>query len=139
MNALLQAIASKISGSALSDAVNGRIYLDQYPDDEQPATFPYIIYFIVSSVPERTFTEYLSNILIQFSIFSTASSASEIANIYALLKALFDECSLTISGSTLVWMKEENLTTMTENIEASDASISCRHWTVDFEIKTSLN
>ncbi len=136
MNNLLTAIYGKFSGSALSTDVGGRIYLDQAPDG---AEFPYVVFFIVVGTQEKTFTEHYTNTLIQFSLFSASSSAAEIATMYADLKALFDECALTISGSKLVWMKESNLTTMVEDITVADATQTVKHWAVDFEVRTSLN
>jgi hypothetical protein len=139
MDALLTAIMTKVSGSALSTDVSGRIYLDQYPSSESPATFPYCVFFIVSGVPHRTFTERYTNTLIQFSLFSSSQSAVEITNMYNDLKTLLDECSLTITGNTLVWMREQNLTTMTEDITTADGTQSVKHWACDYEVLTSLN
>lgn len=112
------------------------MYLDQAPGKP---TFPYVVFFIVSSVPEKTFTEDLSETLIQFSIYSSSSSATEVSAIYAALKTLYDECSLTITGSSLVWMKETNLVTMTEDMTTATGTTTIKHWAVDFEVKTSLN
>ena len=139
MNNLLTAIATKISGSALSTDVGGRIYLDNYPPDEMPPTFPYVIYFIVAGTPEKTFTEHYTNTVMQFSLFSTSAGASEISNMYADLKSLFDECSFAITGSTLVWMREQNLTPMTDDITTVNGTGIAKHWAVDFEIRTSKN
>jgi len=136
LNNLLTAIYGKLAGSALSTAIGGRMYLDQAPGKP---TFPYVVFFIVSSVPEKTFTEDMSETLIQFSIYSASSSATEISAIYAALKTLYDECSLTITGSSLVWMKETNLVTMTEDMTTATGTTTLKHWAVDFEVKTSLN
>ncbi len=136
MNNLLQAIYGKTIGSALSIDVGGRIYLDLAPDDTK---FPYIVFSIVSGVPDRTFTEHYTDSLIQFSLFSASLSAIEITAIYNDLKALFDEQPLTISGSTLVWMREEHLTTMVDHILVAEATIGVKHWAVDFAVLTSLN
>jgi uncharacterized membrane protein (GlpM family) len=136
LNNLLTAIYGKLAGSTLTTAIGGRMYLDQAPDKP---TFPYVVFFIVSSVPEKTFTEDLSETLIQFSIYSASSSATEISAIYAALKTLYDECSLTITGSSLVWMKETNLVTMTEDMTTTTGTTTIKHWAVDFEVKTSLN
>jgi uncharacterized membrane protein (GlpM family) len=132
----LTAIYGKLAGSTLSTAIGGRMYLDQAPDKP---TFPYVVFFIVSSVPEKTFTEDMSETLIQFSIYSASSSATEISAIYAALKTLYDECSLTITGSSLVWMKETNLVTMTEDMTTATGTTTLKHWAIDFEVKTSLN
>jgi hypothetical protein len=128
LNNLLTAIYGKLAGSTLTTAIGGRMYLDQAPDKP---TFPYVVFFIVSSVPEKTFTEDLSETLIQFSIYSASSSATEISAIYAALKTLYDECSLTITGS--------NLVTMTEDMTTTTGTTTIKHWAVDFEVKTSLN
>ena len=122
---------TKTVNSALSSDVGGRIYLDQAPDG---AEFPYIIYFIVTNVPEKTFSEDYENILIQFSLFSSSSSATEITTMYTDLKALFDECSMTITDNTLIWFRRENLTTMIDDITVADATVSVKHYAVDYSL-----
>ncbi len=135
MQALIDAIKAKISGSTFEADVNGRIYLDEADD----MTLPYVVFFIVSAVPEKTFTEIFSDVLVQFSLFSAKTAGvAEIANIYNDLKTLLDECALTISDSTLVWMRENSLTTMIEPDTAPDGSSGIRHWAVDMELKSSL-
>ncbi len=138
MNNLLTSLMTRITTgpSALYSDVGGRVYLDRAP---QGAEFPYIVFFIVSDVPEKTFTEDYEDILIQFSLFSSSEGAAEITDMYADLKALFDECALTITGSTLVWMKRSNLTTMVEEITTPEGTTAVKHWAVDFSILTSLN
>lgn len=136
MNNLLSAIMTKMTGSNLSSYVGGRIYLDAAPDGAQ---FPYVVFFIVSGTPEKTFTEYYTNTMIQFSLFSASTGAAEITAMYGYLKTALDECALTITGSALVWMKELNLTTTTEDVVLPDATVRVKHWSVDFEILTSLN
>jgi Protein of unknown function (DUF3168) len=133
---LLTSIATKIVGSALSTDVGGRIYLDQAPED---ANFPYVVCSVVSDVPERTFTELFEDIMLQFSLFSSSSGSGEIATIYADLNALFDECSFTITGNTLVWMRRASLTTMTDDMTTPAGTVTLKHWAVDYSIKTSLN
>ncbi len=133
---LLTAIKSKFSGSALSTDVDGRIYLDQAPENCQ---CPYVVYFIVSGVQDKTFTEHYTNTLIQFSLFSASEGATEISTIYRDLKTLFDECSMTITSNTMVWMREQNLTTMIEDVTTVDGIQTLKHWAVDFEILTSLS
>jgi hypothetical protein len=136
LNNLLQAITTKTVGSILSSDVGGRIFLDQAPEGTE---FPYIVFFVVSAVQYRTFTEKFTDALVQFSIFSDSPGAAEITTIYNDLKDLFDECSLSISGSTLVWMREENLTTVMDEITTPGGTVGVKHYAVDYEIKTSLN
>ena len=137
MNAFLTAILSKFSGSAIENDVGGRIYLDRA---ESPDT-PYLVYSIVSAVPDRTFSERYTNILMQFDLYSTRSAGSAVmTTMYADLVALFDECALAPTGYTLVWMKEENLVTMVEDRSPlQDGSQLMNHWSVDFEVRISKN
>ena len=136
MKNLLTAIASRHSGSALSTDVGGRIYLDKVPDDEMPATFPYIIYFIVAGNPEDVFAKKGKRILMQWSLFSASSGLTEITTMYADLAALFDDYDLTITSNTCVSMHEANLATMIEDMIVNDATQQVRHWAVDYEIIT---
>lgn len=136
MNYLLAAITTKLSGSALSTDVGGRIYLDEAPAN---VAFPYVVFFIVSGRPDKTFSEHYTETLIQFSLFSSSQGAAEITDMYADLKALFDECSLTITGSTLVWMREQGLTTMIDELTTPSGTASVKHWAVEFEVLTSLS
>ena len=136
MNNILTAIYGKFTGSALLSDVGGRIYLDRAPDN---CEFPYVVYSIVSAVPEKTFTEHYTNTLIQFSLFSSSSGATEITTMYNDLKTLFDECSLTITSNTLVWCKEQNLTTMTDDITTPTGTQTVKAWHIDFEVLTSLS
>lgn len=132
MTNLITAIVSKTANSALSTSVGGRIYLDQA---QQEAEFPYIVFFVVSDTPNYTFKFDHEEVLIQFSIFSTSQSASEISTIYNNLKSLFDDCALTITGNTLVHFWRENLTTMIDNIDTPAGTVGVKHWAVDYSVR----
>ncbi len=136
MNNLLSAIMTKLSGSALYNDVGGRIFLDTAPEGTE---FPYVVFFIVSDVPEKTFTEDFENIIIQFSLFSASAGVTEISTMYNDLTAVLDECSLTITGYTHIWMNRQNLTTMVEEITVQSAVATVKHWAVDYDIKISLD
>lgn len=136
MKNILTAIYSKFSGSELSSYVGGRIYLDQAPDN---CEFPYVVYFVVSSTPDDAFVKKGQQTLIQFSLFSANPSAVEISTMHGYLKALFDDCSLTITNNTLAWMHEINLTTMVEDITAGDGVQSVKHWAADYEVVTQVS
>jgi len=128
---ILTALMSKFSGSAFSSDVGGRIYLDEAPEG---AEFPYCVFFIVSSVPEDTFTEEIENTLIQFSLFSTSKGATEITTMYNDLKTLLKDASLTVTGKTSVWLRQDNLTTMIDEITTSEGTSAVKHWAVDYSI-----
>lgn len=132
MKNLLQAIMTKTGGSTLSSDVGGRIYLDQAPAE---ADFPYIVFFIVSDTPNYTFKYDHEEVLIQFSIFSTSQGLNEIGTIYADMKALFDDCTLSITSNTLVHFWRQNLTTMIDEIETPTGTLGVKHWAVDYLIR----
>ena len=131
MNNLLAAIITKCAGSAFSTAVGGRIFLDEAPDGTE---FPYVVLRIVAGSPEDTFTESIEDVLIQFSLFSASSGAAEITGIHAALKALFDYCTLTITGSTHITMKRQGLFTMVDDITTPAGTASVKHWSVEYSI-----
>lgn len=131
MNNLLTAIMAKTSGSNLSTDVGGRIFLDQAPDG---CEYPYIVFFIVSDAPDDVFAKTGENVIVQFSIYSSSLSASEISTIYTDLKSLFDGCSMSITGSNLIWFHRTELTTMVDEVTTPTGTQSVKHWAVDYEV-----
>lgn len=138
MQAFLDSIVTKLSGSAISNDVGGRCF--QGTADVGTGT-PYLVYSIVSAVPDRTFSEHYHDILLQVDLFSAQSAGpTEITTLYTDLIALLDECSLTITGYTLVWCREQNLVTMIEDLSAlQDGTNMMNHYAVDFDVRLSLN
>lgn len=137
MKNLTTAIFSKMSGSDFANAIGGRLYKGQAPDDTQ---FPYAVYRVVTGMPERTFSERYENVTVQFTLVSSASGSTEIEDMFTHLKALYDECALSITGSTLVWMRISNYTGAMRE-EHTTATGSQFVWVThcDFEILTSLD
>jgi hypothetical protein len=74
--------------------VYGRIFLDQAPDN---CEFPYIVYSIISVVPDDVFAKKGKSMLIQFSIFSADTSAGEVTDLYDALRTLFDDAFIEIA------------------------------------------
>ena len=133
MNALLTALNTKLVDSDLYNTVNGRIYLDQADSPD----YPRVVYSIISSVPDRTFSEKYSEILMQFSLFSAKSAGMAVmTTMYSDLISLLDEQSMDVTGDTLVWMREENLITTMETLTTPlpDGSNGIITWHVDFSI-----
>lgn len=65
----------------------------------QNASYPYIVFSIVSGTRGRTFTEELVSLLIQFNIYSDQKkSADEVTAIATAIKATYDELDLDIAG-----------------------------------------
>ena len=145
MDELLTAIMTKFNGSAFASDVEGRIFIDQAPANTD---FPYCVMSIVSDVPEKTWTEDMEDVILQFSLFSISTSLTEITTMYKDLKALFsqtvggrtiEECKLTLTSSEMLWMRRANLVTMTEDVPTTEGTSLCRHWAVDYEVKLIEN
>jgi len=131
---LSTAIYGKLSGSALADHIGTRLYKGRAPEN---ATYPYIVFMIVSNVPEKTFSENFEITTVQFSIFSSTSGSTEAENIYTDLKTLYDECAMTVTSSTwFYWMKRLNATLMVEDHTVKAGTIQVWHYAVDYEIMT---
>lgn len=137
MQALIDAIVNKLAGSTISDDVGGRCYYDTADSQDTP----YLVYSIVSAVPDKTFSEHDYDVLIQVDLFSALSAGkTQITTMYADLISLLDECSLTITGYALVWCREANLVTMVEDLSAlQDGTNILNHWAIDFEVRVSQN
>jgi len=131
MSALLAALITKLTGTALWTAVAGRVYLDRAPE---LAVFPYVVFSIISSVPQDTFSESVEDTLIQFDLYSTSEGATEITTLYEALKATLKNGSLTVAGSTHLWMTQENLTTFVDEITTPSGTVGAKHWSVDYSI-----
>jgi hypothetical protein len=137
VKALRNAIYSKLSGSTLETLINGQLYYGSSPSGTR---FPYVVFFSVTQTPEKTFTEHYTDAVIQFSVFSaTETSSNEAHDISEAVKALYDECALTITGSTLVWMLIQNVNgpVVDDTIQQDGLTGWACH--LDFECKTSLN
>ncbi len=136
MQSIIDAIKLKISGSTLESDVNGRVYLDEADD----MTLPYCVWFVVTFVRWKTFTETFIDALVQFSLFSAKTAGmAEIGNIEKDCKALFDECSMTISGATLVWCRAQSVTPIFESDTTLEGSVGIRHWPEELDIRILLD
>jgi len=116
--------------------ISGRLFFYSAPDDEP---FPKAVFRVVSVAPERTFTEMFTNALLQLSLFSSDLSGIEIEKMLTDSTALYDECSLSISDHTLVWMKYENLAIMEDEIITDLGTQKILHYAIDYDVKISLN
>jgi hypothetical protein len=91
----------------LNTDVAGRMYKDIA---EQGADFPYIVFEMISDVPDDTFTEDIAEVYIQFSLFSNTGDSTEIENMYSHLKELYDDCVIAPTGSYFINMSRVNTT-----------------------------
>lgn len=101
MKNLTTAIYGKAAGTSFLSSITG-LYKGQAPES---VDYPYVVYKVVTDTPQKTFTEDYEDVILQFTLYSSASSTTEIEDIYTYLKAVYDDCDLTITGAKLVWMK----------------------------------
>ena len=132
---LSQAIFGKLSGSALSAHIGTRLYKGRAPEN---AEYPYIVYMIVANRPDKTFNTNYEETLLQFSLFSAASGSTEVEDMYEDLIALYDECSMTITSQTLIWMRRENATLIVEDHTTPAGTVQVWHYAVDYLIDTKV-
>lgn len=131
MKNLSKAIYSKISGSALETAVNGRFYKGRAPEGIE---YPYVVYMLISDIPDRTMSSRYNHATIQFSLFSLDSGSTEVEDMYTNLKALFDECDLTITAQTHIWMRRTMANLMIEDHTTQSGTRQAWHYAVEYGI-----
>jgi len=130
---LSSALFTKFTGSAFSTSVGGRLYKHRA---QQNPTWPYAVYYIISDMPRDTFTDKLEEVLIQFSVFSQASGSTEIEDIVANLKSLYDNCYLTIAGNTHIQMDRQNASLVSG--EEDVATGAGKYWQADVDYEISM-
>jgi len=130
---LTTAIYGKLSGSALAAHVGNRLFKGRAPEG---AEYPYIVYLLITDMPDYTFKNTLENVTIQFSLFSANPSTSEAEDMFTDLKTLYDDCTFSISASTLIWMIRQNAILMAEDHTVKDGTIQVWHYAVDYSIIT---
>jgi hypothetical protein len=131
MNNLFTAIYGKLSGSTLSTYIGGRLFNDEAPENTE---FPYMVFKLISDIPEYPGGKIMENVRIQFSIFSISSSVLEITTALSYLQSLYDDCSLTITSNTLVYFIRGMLTTMYDDITTPEGTVGLRHYAQEYNI-----
>jgi len=117
-------------------AVNGQFF----NGDATGGTFPYASFMFVTGIKNPTFTEEITDHLIQFDFFSEVSAA-EARNIRFLAEQLFHEKALTMTGSTVVSISGWNVMggSEPEEMPTPNAGNKVWHSIAEYEVKTSLN
>ncbi len=106
MKALFTALINKFTGSTLATALTSRFYNTIAPQD---AAMPYCVFTLVSGTPDDPMGgEHIENCLIQFSLFDASSSPGTVCDNYEKLTALFDDCALSLTGYTHLYMHRES-------------------------------
>lgn len=106
-------------GTDLQALIGMRFYKMEAPE---ATDFPYIVYDIITDVPEYPSQKLVEYIDLQFSIFSTTQASTEVEEILTELKNLYDDCELTITNNTIVYFIRGNLTTMRDEVTVPQGS-----------------
>lgn len=112
--------------------VQGQLFKGRAPPGTQ---YPYAVFALITVVPFRTFSERFENSLIQFSLFSSTSSSSEVEDMFTHLKTLFDDAEFDIAQNVLVWCRYESATLIPDIYTTTEGTIDIWHYAVDFEVK----
>lgn len=118
------------SATSLYTDIGGRLYKGEAPEG---AEFPYIVFFVVADIPEYPGGKTIEQVLLQFSLFSSASSSIEIEDMLTHLRTLYDDCSLTITDNTLIYFIRGNLTTMRDEITTPTGTVGVWHFAQEYE------
>ncbi|HQN18884.1 MAG TPA: hypothetical protein PKV86_07090 [Syntrophobacteraceae bacterium] len=124
MKTLFQAIMGRFAGSALSTALGGRLYNSVAA---QTATPPFGVFMLVAGTPDWTFTEAQEDVLIQFSLFDSNASVGPICDAYELLTALFDDCKLSVTGWTHLYMHRQS-----QQLVREEEDPGCWHYIIEY-------
>lgn len=117
MKVFTSALVTKFTGTphnTLYTALSGRLYNVKTPPQE---VFPYCIFSFVSENFEQLLAsgEEIETSAIDFTLYSNNESSTEVYDLYDKLIALFDECSLTVTGYTHIRMNREMSTLTFDN------------------------
>jgi len=125
------------TANALNTSVNGRMYFKSAPAEK---IFPFIVYDIITDVPQWTFTSNYEDVTVQFDIFCIKGiSDLQIETILDNLENLYDDSTLTVASNTFLYMWRQNLITTIEDMTTTSGNKIIEHWSVDYAIKMRSN
>lgn len=96
--------ANDLKTALYTSATLPGFYVAEAPRDE---VMPYCVAYLVSGTHEEDFTDERESLLIQFSVYAAGNKAA--GQLLKKLTALFDDCLLTVSGYTPMWMTRESV------------------------------
>lgn len=107
MKELTAAIYSHfITGSNdLKTALSSQLYPHEAAES---ATFPYGVYYFVTSDNDLFFSDEHELPIIQFTLFSEADGSDEVQTAAGYLEALFDNAALSVSGWSTIKFQRSN-------------------------------
>lgn len=103
---VLAGIMTKFSGSAFATAIGSRMYSRYVP---QLAVFPYAVLALPITSHDWNYSDQFEEVDVQISAFSTSGNEVEINDILTKALALYDDCTLAVTGYTSVYMQRESI------------------------------
>ena len=130
MKNLTTAIYGKLSGSALSAHIANRLYKLYAPEGSQ---YPYAVYFVVNDIPEYPGGKTIEKFDIQFSLFSSLASSTEIESMLTDLRTLYDDVVLTIDDYLPIYFIRGASTETREDHTTPSGTMGVYHYTQDYD------
>ena len=132
MKALTDAIWGKCtSATDLYADIGGRLFKGRAP---QGAEFPYVVFFVVSDIPEYPGGKTIEQVMVQFSIFAREDAGhAAVENILTHLRSLYDDCSLTITSNTLIYFIRGNFVPMHDEIDTKPGTTGVFHYMQEYD------
>ena len=131
MKTLIAGIMAKTTGSALSTAVGGRIYRKDAP---ARTTYPYVVFNLPITGQQDTFSHDIDDSTLQFDIYHNSASGSAMATIHDLLRTLFDDAVLAVTGYTNVMTVYQNTVQQSTEVTTPGGAEIVEHWAVNYEV-----
>lgn len=131
--ALMTKFNATVAGSHNSfwTDINGRLFQGIAPEG---TIYPYVVFSHINNNQADTFSKKMDDIVIQFSIFSDKSSPVEVHDAMTHLKSLFDDCSFSVTGGTLVSFYRLNDGLEPNEVTTSSGVQIIWHYHVDYKV-----
>lgn len=128
---------TELTGGANNDFyidIQGRLTRGQ----AESAVYPRADFWPVSDLPEYPGGKTIEEGLWQFDLYSASSSYIEIEKMLTDLRALYDDCSLTITGQTLISFIRGNFTEVFDGatVITDEGTTGVKHYVQEYELKT---
>ncbi len=110
--------------------IDGRLFKARVPVG---TPLPYAVFFVVSDTQDDTFKDTISEVLIQFSLFSGSSSTAEVEDMYAELKALYDDAQFTVTGNKIITMTRQYAGFLNSPFDTIEGTEEVFQYDVDYQ------
>lgn len=132
MKNLMTAIFGKAASTTFLSYINSRFYKGRAPEGTD---YPYVVYKVVTDLADYAFQARYEDTIVQFSLFSSNySSTLEIENMLTYLIAVYDNCSLSPTSETLIWMERTNTAFQPEEHTTKTGTTQVWAYHVDYSV-----